>query len=142
MSKTSLFYSSSSVEETRIIARKILDACENSKIFAIFGELGAGKTTLVRYLCEALEVEDEVKSPTFSLVNEYHYSDGLVYHFDFYRIKDISEAYGLGYEEYFFSGEYCFIEWPEMIEELIPEEAVVLRIEATGESEREFRIEN
>lgn len=126
--------------ETAKLAQHLLATCKNSRIFAIFGDLGAGKTLLVQALCEALGVTDTVKSPTFSIVNEYHYPEGKVYHFDFYRIKNVEEAFDLGYEEYFDSGDYCFIEWPEMIEILLPEEYTEIRIEVEGENERKLTL--
>ncbi len=117
-------------------AEKILSVCPNGRIFAIYGGLGAGKTTLVKGFAEVLGSIDVVSSPTFSIVNEYEGSEGSIYHFDFYRIKRLEEAYDLGYEEYFFSGNYCFIEWPELIEPLVPEEAIILRITSTGPLDR------
>lgn len=95
-------------------------------VFAFYGKMGAGKTTFVKALCEALGVQDVVNSPTFAIVNEYH-SERLnapVFHFDFYRIKQLSEAYDIGTDDYFYSGHPCFIEWPELIEPLLPETAV------------------
>lgn len=95
-------------------------------IFAFYGKMGAGKTTFIKALCEALGVDDVVNSPTFSIVNEYR-SDTtgeLVYHFDFYRINKLEEVFDMGYEDYFYSGARCFIEWPELIEELLPDDAV------------------
>ena len=118
------------------VAKSILDACKNRKIFAIFGDLGAGKTTLVKSICALLGVTDNVKSPTFSIVNEYSGANTKIFHFDFYRIKSLEEAYDLGYEEYFYTGAYCFIEWPEKIEGIVPPEAVKISIEVTGETSR------
>lgn len=135
-----LILKSESPEESAGLAEKILEACNPAKIFAIYGDLGAGKTTLVKALCRSLGAEDTVKSPTFSIVNEYHAGDTTIYHFDFYRIKNIQEAYDLGYEEYFYSGDYCFIEWPERIESLLPEESAVIRIEIAGLTQRTFKI--
>ncbi len=123
-------------EDVHVAAEKILSACPNRRIFAIYGGLGAGKTTLVKGLAKALGSEDVVKSPTFSIVNEYESPIGSIYHFDFYRIEHLEEVYDLGYEEYFFSGNYCFIEWPELIEPLVPEEAVLIRITTTGPMNR------
>ncbi len=91
--------------------------------------MGAGKTTLIKAFCKALDVEDIASSPSFAIINQYQITDGeCVYHFDFYRIKNIEEVMDLGYEDYFFSGEYCFIEWPEKIEKLLPENFVYIRI--------------
>ena len=111
-----------SVDELPEVARKLLGAFPEERFFAFFGKMGVGKTTLIKELCAALGVEDNVCSPTFAIVNEYSDREGEpVYHFDFYRLKNLSEAYDIGYEEYFYSGCYCFTEWTEKIEELLPE---------------------
>ena len=103
--------------------------------------MGAGKTTFIKALCAELGVTDEVSSPTFSLVNEYHTSSGeKIYHFDFYRIENEEEVYDIGYEEYLYSGHRCFIEWPEMIGGLVPEDAVTIRIEETGPMSRKIEL--
>ncbi len=121
---------SPSPEALPLIARKILLTFKGRRIFAFSGNMGAGKTTLIQHLCNQLGVEDFTASPTFSLVNEYRSAaDEAVYHFDFYRIEHIKEVYDMGYEEYFFSGNYCFIEWPEKISELLPPDCVYIRIE-------------
>ena len=100
-------------------------------VFAFYGKMGAGKTTFIKAVCEQLGVDDTVTSPTFAIVNEYEAAQGRpIYHFDFYRIKKVSEAYDMGCEEYFYSGHPCFIEWPELIEEVLPEETVSVTIEA------------
>ena len=100
-------------------------------VFAFYGKIGAGKTTFIKAVCEQLGVDDTVTSPTFAIVNEYEAAQGRpIYHFDFYRIKKVSEAYDMGCEEYFYSGFPCFIEWPELIEEVLPEETVSVTIEA------------
>lgn len=100
-------------------------------VFAFYGKMGAGKTTFIKAVCEQLGVQDTVTSPTFAIVNEYEAAQGRpIYHFDFYRIKKVSEAYDMGCEEYFYSGHPCFIEWPELIEEVLPEETVSVTIEA------------
>lgn len=112
------------------VALEIIKRFPQHRIFAFYGEMGAGKTTLIKEICRQMGVkEDEMSSPTFSLVNEYVSSGSdPVYHFDFYRIKKESEAFDLGYEEYFFSGNFCFIEWPEKIETLLPEMHVKVNI--------------
>ncbi|MCB9234413.1 MAG: tRNA (adenosine(37)-N6)-threonylcarbamoyltransferase complex ATPase subunit type 1 TsaE [Bacteroidia bacterium] len=131
---------SHSVEETQNLAKKILQACKGRKIFAIYGDLGAGKTTLIQGICQELGSPDAVKSPTFSIVNEYEYPGGRIFHFDFYRIKHITEAFDLGYEEYFDSGEFCFVEWPEKIEGLVPDEAVHIRLTAPDSFSRNIEV--
>ena len=113
------------LEGLRPAAKDFIQAMNGRTVFAFFGKMGAGKTTFVKALCESLEVNDVVNSPTFSIVNEYH-SELLgkpVYHFDFYRIKKLEEAYDMGAEDYFYSGNLCLIEWPELIEDILPEDA-------------------
>lgn len=109
----------------------------DDRIFVLKGKMGAGKTTLIKAFCDVLEVNDVVTSPTFALVNEYQTdTNNQVYHFDFYRIKKLEEVFDIGYEEYFYSGEYCFIEWPEMIWELLPESFVYVNVEVGKNEER------
>ena len=112
------------------------------EIVGLFGENGAGKTTLIRAVCDRLGVTDTVTSPTFAIVNEYR-GDGTppVYHFDFYRIDRIEEAFDFGYEEYFFSGNLCLVEWPEKIESLLPDDAMNVRIDVPDEDERVISID-
>lgn len=122
-------------------AKKVIEAIGNRKVVALYGQMGAGKTTLIKHLCKALGVQDVVNSPSFSLVNEYQRSNGEpIYHFDFYRINKIEEAFDFGYEEYFFSNNLCLIEWPEVIEDLIPNDAVKLTIRVVDEGRREIQI--
>ena len=108
----------------------------------LYGKMGSGKTTLIKAICEELGVEDVITSPTFAIVNEYRSATTaeLIYHFDFYRIKKIEEVYDMGYEDYFFSGSLCFIEWPELIEALLPEDAVKVHIEEKEDGAREVII--
>jgi tRNA threonylcarbamoyladenosine biosynthesis protein TsaE len=128
----------SSLDEINHIADKFLEAHPADRIFAFYGQMGAGKTTFIKALCEQLHVIDYVTSPTFALVNEYQTADSrLVFHLDFYRIKSIQEAFDIGYEDYFSSGDYCFIEWPELIETLLPPLTVKVSIR---EAENKIRI--
>jgi len=116
-------------------AESFLDAMGEAKVIAFSGEMGAGKTTFIQALCRKLGVSAEVNSPTFSLVNQYFTSQGRsVFHFDLYRIEDPAELFDMGYEEYFFSGDICFIEWPEKANHLIPKEALRVKI-LVGENE-------
>ncbi len=115
-------------------AQAVIKAVHSQKIILFKGEMGAGKTTLIKEICRQLGVTDAVSSPTFSLVNEYQTANGqTIYHFDFYRIKNLQEVYDMGYEEYFFSGNYCFIEWPEMIEPLINFSHSLVHVKVKGE---------
>jgi tRNA threonylcarbamoyladenosine biosynthesis protein TsaE len=130
-----------SLKEINKAAHELLNLLNNKRVIAFFGEMGAGKTTFIKAICKALGVSDAVISPTFSIVNEYQSScHGTIYHFDFYRIENIEEAYDFGYEEYFYSQNYCFIEWPEKIKELLPENTVSVKIEITGNTERNLEI--
>ena len=114
-----------SLEELNEVADRFLAYVGNRKIFALYGPMGVGKTTFVKAVCRCLGVEDDVSSPTFAIVNEYVTSEGeSLYHFDFYRVNSIEEAMDFGYEEYFYGGCRCFIEWPEKIDELLPEDIV------------------
>ena len=118
-------------------AQAFIDAMDGRRIFAFYGTMGAGKTTFIRALCRALGVEDTVTSPTFAIVNEYATSEGEpIYHFDFYRIRRLSEAYDMGCEEYFQSGHLCLIEWPELVEDALPEETVRVTIETLPDGRR------
>ena len=123
-------------------AAEFLKELGDRKIVAFYGSMGAGKTTFIKAICDVLGVTDTVNSPTFAIVNEYLAASGdSVYHFDFYRIKKIEEAYDFGYEDYFYSGNLCLIEWPELIEELLPEDTVRVKIEETTSGDRELTIE-
>jgi len=114
----------------------LLDFAGTEKIFVFEGDMGAGKTTFIKALAKAFGVEELVSSPTFSIVNEYKGKGHTFYHFDFYRIKNLREAYDIGYEEYFFSGNTCFIEWPEKVEELLPKHYIKVQIKMLSENER------
>lgn len=117
-----------SLDNIRETAREFIDNMGDHKVFAFYGKMGAGKTTFIKALCEELGVEDVITSPTFAIINEYTAQDQTIYHFDFYRIKKLEEVYDMGYEDYFYSGALCFIEWPELIEEVLPEDAVKVTI--------------
>lgn len=120
------------------VAKKLLAYANGQKFFIFEGDMAAGKTTFIKSLCEVIGVEDVVSSPTFSIVNEYKGKDGSVYHFDFYRLKNLQEAYDIGYEEYFYSDNYCLVEWPSKVGELLPEEYIKVQITVTGNGQRLF----
>lgn len=127
-----------SLSEIEEAAKSFVEAMDQSTVFAFYGKMGAGKTTFIKAVCETLGVTDVVNSPTFSIVNEYR-SDTtgeLIYHFDFYRIKKLEEVYDMGYEDYFYSGAVCFIEWPELIEDLLPGDVVKVMIEEKEDGSR------
>jgi tRNA threonylcarbamoyladenosine biosynthesis protein TsaE len=121
--------------ELRQAAKKLIHAFPHSRVFAFYGAMGAGKTTFIRVMADVLGAVDVVQSPSFAIINEYktHQGDSL-FHFDFYRMKKPEEAFDIGYEDYLFSGSYCFLEWPELIEDLLPDD--VVRVKISGDSER------
>lgn len=125
------------LDTIRSAARQFIENIGSSCVFAFYGKMGAGKTTFVKALCEELGCDDVITSPTFAIVNEY--TDGEqqpVYHFDFYRIKKLEEVYDMGYEEYFYSGALCLIEWPELIEDVLPDDTVRVTIEEQADGSR------
>jgi tRNA threonylcarbamoyladenosine biosynthesis protein TsaE len=130
------------ITELPVIAKQLLNAFKNETIFAFHAPMGAGKTTFIKAICKELGVHDTISSPTFSLVNEYTAASGRkIFHFDFYRIKSVSEAYDMGYEDYFYSKAFCFIEWPEKVAELLPEHYVKITIDILGREQRAFLLE-
>ena len=125
-----------SIDTIRESAREFIKNIGERKVFAFYGKMGAGKTTFVKAICEELGVEDVITSPTFAIVNEYDAHGTSIFHFDFYRIKRLEEVYDMGYEDYFYSGALCFIEWPELIEDLLPDDAVKVNIEVNADGTR------
>lgn len=123
------------------VAEAVIEALDGRSVVLLRGGMGAGKTTLVSRIVALLGAEDTVTSPTFALVNQYEGQQCRIYHFDFYRIDSIEEVFDLGYEEYFYSGDLCLVEWPEKIEPLIPDDAMVVRITAGDDEQRIFEIE-
>lgn len=124
-------------------AIEFIRAMGNNTVFAFRGVMGAGKTTFIKAICETLGVDDVINSPTFAIVNEYRSDSGeLIYHFDFYRINKIEEAYDFGYEDYFYSGSLCFIEWPELVEPLLPKDTVNVSIVIEEDGSRTVTIDN
>jgi tRNA threonylcarbamoyladenosine biosynthesis protein TsaE len=121
------------LSELPAIANRLVKKYKENRVFAFFGGLGAGKTTFIKEICNNLGATDNITSPSFGIINIYNTTNNEIYHFDFYRIKNLNEVYDLGYEEYFYSGNYCFIEWPEKIDQLLPTDTVKVTIE-TNES--------
>lgn len=130
-----------SLSELPRVAEAVIEALDGRSVVLLRGGMGAGKTTLVSRIAALLGAEDTVTSPTFALVNQYEGPQCRIYHFDFYRIDSIEEVFDLGYEEYFYSGDLCLVEWPEKIEPLIPDDAMVVRITAGDDEQRIFEIE-
>lgn len=129
------------LDEINSVAARFLDYVGDKTIFALYGPMGVGKTTFVKAIAATVGVVDDVSSPTFAIVNEYLTKNGeSIYHFDFYRVKSISEALDFGYEEYFYSGNRCFIEWPEKIEELLPEHIVNCYFSENADGSRELEV--
>ena len=134
-------------ENIREAARQFIENMGDSHVFAFYGKMGAGKTTFIKAICEELGVDDVITSPTFAIVNEYttNVNDNgntqNIFHFDFYRIKKLEEVYDMGYEDYFYSGSLCFIEWPELIEDLLPEDAQRVTIEEQADGSRVVKSE-
>ena len=126
-------------EEIPLAASTLLGRCIDKRVFAFLGEMGSGKTTVIKALCKQLGVKEKALSPSFALVHEYH-GDDLVYHLDLYRLNTLEEALAIGIEEYLASGNYCFIEWSERIIPLLPPETVMVHIEVTGENSRTLKI--
>lgn len=130
------------ISELNTIAKEII-ATSKSKTLLFFGEMGAGKTTLIKEICKELGIEDVANSPTFSLVNEYHTATSeIVYHFDFYRIEDENEAYDIGIEDYFYADAWCLIEWPQNIENLLPLESTKIQISVLENGNRTIQLKN
>lgn len=131
------------IDHIRKAAREFVDNIDDNTIFAFYGKMGAGKTTFIKAVCEELGVEEVVTSPTFAIVNEYTPSSSslppsvnAIYHFDFYRIKKQEEVYDIGYEDYIDSGNLCFMEWPELIEDLLPYDTIKVTIEEQPDGSR------
>jgi len=127
-----------SLAEIHNVAKQFIENIGTGKVFAFYGKMGSGKTTFIKAICEELGVTDVITSPTFAIVNEYHseHSPKPIFHFDFYRIKKLEEVYDMGYEDYFYSGSLCFLEWPELIEEILPADVVKVKIEEQTDGSR------
>ena len=131
------------LSEIKIVAKQFIDRIGNEKVFAFYGSMGAGKTTFIKAVCEELGVKETITSPTFAIINEYKDGEGnSIYHFDFYRINKLEVAFDFGYEDYFYSGNLCFIEWPELVESLLPENTVKVYIAETENGTRTIETKN
>lgn len=129
------------ISDIRTTAREFINAMGNNTVFAFYGAMGAGKTTFIKAVCEELGVAETITSPTFAIVNEYKDKRNQpIYHFDFYRINKLEEAFDFGYEDYFYSGNLCFIEWPELIEPILPENSVKISIKEQENGNRIIEI--
>ncbi|HBG56877.1 tRNA (adenosine(37)-N6)-threonylcarbamoyltransferase complex ATPase subunit type 1 TsaE [Proteiniphilum sp. UBA1028] len=125
------------LKDIRDAARTFLREMGDSKVFAFYGSMGAGKTTFIKALSEEMGVTETVSSPTFAIINEYRDKEGrAIFHFDFYRINKLEEAFDFGYEDYFYSGNVCFIEWPELVEPILPENTVKITIRVADDGRR------
>ncbi|MBK9732650.1 MAG: tRNA (adenosine(37)-N6)-threonylcarbamoyltransferase complex ATPase subunit type 1 TsaE [Chitinophagaceae bacterium] len=124
-----------SLKQLPEVAQQILSSCAGSKIFAFLGEMGSGKTTIIAALCNQLGVQEHISSPTFAIVNEYA-GAGIIFHLDLFRLQTIDEALAIGIEEYLSGNEYCFVEWPQLIEPLLPVETVHISITVTEDQQR------
>ncbi|PXX97801.1 tRNA (adenosine(37)-N6)-threonylcarbamoyltransferase complex ATPase subunit type 1 TsaE [Marinifilum breve] len=130
-----------SLEEINSVAAEFIKLVGDKRIFAMHGAMGVGKTTFVKAICEEMGVQDTINSPTFAIVNEYHTAkENIIYHFDFYRIDDVQEAYDFGYEDYFYSDAMCFIEWPEKIDSILPNDTVEVHFTEESDGTRSIRI--
>ena len=127
-----------SIADIRTAAQEFINNINGSTVFAFYGSMGAGKTTFIKAVCECLGVDDVITSPTFAIVNEYHADNDskVIYHFDFYRIKKLEEVYDMGYEDYFYGGSLCFLEWPELIEVILPEDVTKVTITEEADGSR------
>lgn len=129
------------ISDINRVARMFIDQIGENTVFAFNGSMGAGKTTFIKAVCEELGVEDVINSPTFAIVNEYETKNGsLIYHFDCYRLKSVEEALNFGAEDYLYSGNLCFIEWPEKIDTLLPENTVFVNIKVLSDTKRAIEI--
>ncbi|QQL48845.1 tRNA (adenosine(37)-N6)-threonylcarbamoyltransferase complex ATPase subunit type 1 TsaE [Mucilaginibacter ginkgonis] len=142
MNQASLRLTLNSLTDLPSAAQEIVAFAGSARILLFYGEMGAGKTTLITRLCKVLGVKEDVSSPTFSIVNQYRGKESDIYHFDFYRLKNQNEALDMGYEEYFYSDAWCLVEWPEKINGLLPQHYVKVRISATGQSSREIIVQH
>ena len=131
-----------SPDELYDTAESILSFAPHNRIFLFYGDMGAGKTTLIKSMCKALGTSDNIASPTFAIVNEYKATTTTIYHFDFYRLKIETEAMDMGFEEYLYSGNYCFIEWPEKIPELLPDHYISISIKVVDNGGRYISVEH
>jgi len=133
----------SSIEQIQEAAHQFIEAMGNRKLFAFYGKMGVGKTTFIKAICEQMGVTDVINSPTFAIVNEYLDRDELpIYHFDFYRIRKPAEVFDIGFEDYIGSNACCFMEWPEMIEDYLPEETVKVTMEEQDDGSRMVTIDD
>jgi tRNA threonylcarbamoyladenosine biosynthesis protein TsaE len=131
-----------SIQELNTTADEIIQLTRTHSVFCFYGNLGAGKTTLIKLICEKLSVQDSISSPTYPIINEYHFPNGIIYHIDLYRLKSIDEAVNIGLEEYLYSGNLCFIEWPDNFESILTDKHVKVKISKFDEDRTIEIVEN
>jgi len=141
MQKDGQVFYAADTDQLPSIARQLIEFAGSNRIFLFYGDMGAGKTTLIKALCSALGSDDNITSPTFAIVNEYSIQEGKIYHFDFYRLKNQNEALDLGSDEYFYSGNYCFIEWPEKIPDILPANYIKVAIKVMPDNSRQITLD-
>lgn len=124
------------------LVEEFLTFANGIKKVILYGQIGAGKTTFIKAFCQKMQTDENANSPTYSLVNEYEYADGLIYHWDLYRLKSTDEALDIGIEDYLYDDNYCFIEWPELIETILPEEVVMMKFETQEDRSRIITLEH
>ncbi len=128
------------IDELESISQEIINLSEKNSVFCFYGNLGAGKTTLIKKICKTLHVSDSISSPTYPIINEYHYPNGIIYHIDLYRLNSIEEALNIGLEEYLYSGNLCFIEWPDNFKSIIPDKHINIFIRKLEDESRTIEI--
>lgn len=130
------------IDQIEDAARAVMRELGETRVILVDGPMGAGKTTIIKAMCSILNTQDDVSSPTFSIVNEYMGSEGVIYHFDFYRIKDVQEAIDIGAEDYFYSGNFCFIEWASKVENILPDDIFLVSLSIEGDHTRKITLEH
>lgn len=135
-------YSVKNLNELKFVSEKIIALSKAHTVFCFYGEMGSGKTTLIKFICEQLGVTDSISSPTYPIINEYNYPGGKIYHMDLYRLKSIDEALNIGIEDYLYSGNLCFIEWPDNFQSVIPDQHIKIILRKLEDDSRHIEVVN